>query len=118
MSRAAGRARRQLAASLRTSWRAAALAFAAGLVLQVLLPVSDLRLVALAAAALAVAALTCLSVGAQRAPIDAPEPGTADRASVVERSTTLEQFGHAFLLSALWLGALGLGLWVGQAFGW
>lgn len=103
---------------VRTSWPTAAWSGAAGLLLQLLFPVSAHWLPALAAAAFAVIALACFVAGDFASGAGGDEAasgglGRLDRAALLERSNTAQQFGHAFGTAALILAALSLGLWVG-----
>lgn len=101
----------QVGFALRTSWPMALWGLAGGLFLGLIAPVEMAWLPAAVAGACAVMGLACLDLGGRREPpLDLARP--VHRAIVLERSTTGEQFGHAFAASAVALIALSAGLWV------
>jgi hypothetical protein len=110
------RLRGRLAALARTSWPAGAWAAAAGLLLQVLLPVSLPWLPALAGLAFAAIAMALL-VLAERTEGPAVLPPADERrlgrAELLERWGTAAQFGYAFGAGAFVLVGLSCGLGLG-----
>ena len=110
-----GRVARRARLVARASWRPAAFALAAGLLVQVLLPVEAAWLPFLAAAGFAASALALFAVGgaAGEDPLAAPGAGDLAPSALLERSSAAEQFGHAFGSGAVLLAALGAGLALG-----
>lgn len=119
MSRFAGRVR----AILRTAWRPAAFAVAAGLLLEALLPVGAPWLPAAAAGPFALLALAALAWGEwaeRKAParrLPATDERTLSRAALLERWSTPAQFGYAFGAAALLLLGFSVGLGLGHLAG-
>jgi hypothetical protein len=111
------RLRGRLAAIARTSWRSAAWAAAAGLALQILLPVSLPWLPAVSALGFAVLALGLLALAEWKEPPADARPAADERAlgraELLERWGTTAQFGYAFGAGALLLLGLSLGLGLG-----
>jgi hypothetical protein len=124
MEAAGGRTRRiawRAWLALRSGWPAAAWGFAGAFGADTFLPVSNVLLPAVAAAALATLAAACFAVGeAMASRADAPPQASLrglPTLGVLERSNTAQQLGHAFAVSAIALGSLSLGFWVAELAG-
>lgn len=110
------RLRGRLAALARTSWRGGAWAAAAGLLLQVLLPVSLPWLPAVAGLAFAGVALALLALAERIEPpalLPPVDERSLGRAELLERWGTAAQFGYAFGAGAFVLLGLSCGLGLG-----
>lgn len=104
---------------IRTSWTAMAGPGLASFVLSLLLPVQDAWIAAAAAGAFAAAFVLCIAIGAKRRQHDrtsAPDLHVAPRDVVLDGSSTIEQFGHAFGRVALVLAGFAMGVYAAQAF--
>lgn len=107
-------------AAVRGSWGAIGAGAAAGFALQAALPMANAWLAAAAAGGCLAVATGCLLAGAwwQRShgrPL--LDVRGLTRTAVVERSNTLEQFGHAFATAGLSLAALYAGAWLAEQMG-
>lgn len=105
---------------IKTSWTAIVLPGAAAFALNILLPVQNVWTAAATAGLFAAAFVVCIAIGDVRRrhdPASAPPDLNAPRDVVVEQSSTVEQFGHAFARVALALGSFAAGVYAAGLFG-
>lgn len=108
--------------SIRSAAIPGALAMAGGLTLQAVVPVSNGWLPAACAAGLVVVGGILLGVGAvvdSRRQGESADGGPPSRSAsiLVEQSNAPQQVAHAILISAVILGSVSAGIWLGSALG-